>query len=85
MDPVQRMAALLAAVGSQTLTAPPRPRASAQSHLEPAALAGALQAVGAHLAGLESEAAIKAGEPSSKRMALDLVAAARTLGGHGNQ
>ena len=77
MDPVQRMAALVAAVGSQTLTATPTPRASVQSHLEPAALAGALQAVGAHLTGLESEAATNAGEPFSKRMALDLVAAAR--------
>ena len=76
MDPVQRMAALVAAVGDQSLTAEPGSRAPAQSHLDPVAVAYALQVVRPYLANLNPPGA-RTGDLAVKRSALSLVAAAR--------
>lgn len=77
MDPAQRMAALVAAVDGQPRLAEPEPRAPVQSHLDPDAVACAVQAVYAYLTNLDPPRDALMGDLAVKQSALGLVAAAR--------
>jgi hypothetical protein len=77
MDPARRMGALIAPVGGQSLMAEPGPRVPVQSHLDPGAVACAVQVVYAYLTNLDPPRAARTGDLAVKRSALGLVAAAR--------